>query len=181
MILPKKVFLTKGVGVNKHKLTSFECALRDAGIAQYNLVRVSSIFPPYCKQISRAAGLRYLNAGQIVYCVLSENSTNEPYRLIAASTGMAIPKKPEQYGYLSEHHSFGESADKAGDYAEDLAASMLATILGVSFNPESSYDDKKELWKISGAIVKTTNITQSALGAKNGLWTTVLTAAVLIH
>lgn len=93
---------------------------------------------------------------------------------------MAIPKKPEHYGYLSEHHSFGDPAAKAGDYAEDLAASMLATILGVDFDPDASYDEKKEIWKISGDIVKTTNITQSARGDKNGLWTTALTAAVLL-
>ena len=180
MILPKKVFLTKGVGVDRHKLSSFESALRNAKIAQYNLVRVSSIFPPYCKHIPRDAALKYLTAGQVVFCVLSENSTNESNRLIASSIGMAIPKNPEHYGYLSEHHSFGETEKKAGDYAEDLAASMLATILGVSFDPDASYDERKELWKISNEIVKTTNITQSARGDKNGLWTSVVTACVFV-
>lgn len=180
MIIPKKAFLTKGVGVAKHKLTSFELALRNAKVARYNLVRVSSIFPPYCKLIPRSAGLKYLTPGQIVYTVLSENSTNEPHRQIAASVGVAIPKNQEHYGYLSEHHSFGETEKKAGDYAEDLAASMLATILGVSFDPDASYDEKKELWKISGEIVKTTNLTQSARGDKDGNWTTVLAASVFI-
>ncbi|MBU1863798.1 MAG: arginine decarboxylase, pyruvoyl-dependent [Candidatus Omnitrophica bacterium] len=180
MILPKKVFLTKGVGVDKHKLSSFERALRDARIAEYNLVRVSSIFPPYCKHIPQAAGLKYLTPGQIVFCVLSENATNEPNRLVASSIGMAIPKDPEHYGYLSEYHSFGDSAKKAGDYAEDLAASMLSTILGVKFDPDASYDEKKEIWKISNEIVKTTNVTQSARGNKNGKWTTVVTAAVFV-
>jgi len=180
MLLPKKVFLTKGVGTDKEKLTSFELALRDAHIASYNLVRVSSIFPPYCKQIPREVGLKYLTPGQIVYVVMSDNATNEPNRLIAASIGMAIPKKFEQYGYLSEHHSFGETDEKAGDYAEDLAACMLATILGVRFNPDASYDTRKEVWKISNEIVKTTNITQSARGNKEGLWTSVVSAAVFI-
>ncbi len=180
MLIPKKVFLTKGVGVAKEKLTSFELALRDAGIAQYNLVRVSSIFPPYCKLIPRTAGLKYLNPGQILYCVLSENSTNEPNRLIASSVGVAIPKNQEHYGYLSEHHSFGETEKIAGDYAEDLAACMLATILGVKFDPDASYDEKKEQWKISGEIVKTSALTQTARGDKNGHWTTVVTASVFI-
>ena len=58
---------------------------------------------------------------------------------------------------------------------------MLATILGVEFDPDSSYDEKKEIWKISGEIVKTTNITQSALGDRKGLWTTVIAAAVFIE
>jgi arginine decarboxylase len=179
-MVPKKVFLTKGVGKDKEKLTSFEKALRNAGIAQFNLVSISSIFPPGCKLIPKSEGLKLLKPGQIVYTVISRNSTNEPHRLITASVGIAIPKDPNQYGYLSEHEGFGETEEKAGDYAEDLAATMLATILGLQFDPESSYDEKKEIWKMSGRIIKTTNITQSAIGDKNGLWTTVVAAAVFV-
>ncbi len=181
MILPKKIFLTKGVGVHKEKLSSFELALRDAGIAPYNIVRVSSIYPPYCKLISKEAGLKYLTPGQILFTVVAECATNEPNRLIAASVGMALPKRVDHYGYLSEAHTYGWTEKKTGEYAEDLAASMLATILGVKFNPDESYDKKKELWKISNEIVKTTAITQSAIGDKDGKWTTVISAAVLIH
>jgi len=180
MILPTKAFLTKGVGKNKERLASFEDALRNAGLAEYNIVKVSSIYPPGCKLISRERGKKLLRPGQIIHCVIAQNATNEPHRLVAASIGLAIPRKKDKYGYLSEHESFGEREKKAGEYAEDLAASMLATILGVKFNPESSYDEKKEIWKISGEIVKTTNITQSALGDKRGIWTTVIAAAVFI-
>lgn len=180
MFVSKKMFTTKGVGRSKEKLTSFELALRDAGIAHFNIVRVSSIFPPGCKIIPKKEGLKYLRAGEVVFTVLSENSTNEPHRLIAASTGIAIPTKPDRHGYLSEHHSYGETEDKAGDYAEDLAAQMLATILGIDFDPDKSYDERKELWKISGDIYKTINVTQTAVGDKKGLWTTVVSAAVLI-
>jgi len=179
-MVPKRVFLTKGVGRDRDKLTSFEMALRNAGIARLNLVRVSSIFPPGCKQIARSRGLHLLSPGEITYVVLSENATNEPHRLIAASVGMAIPRDTEQAGYLSEHHSFGEKEKTAGDYAEDLAASMLATILGVEFDPDESWDNKREIWKISGKIVKTTSITQSAIGNKKGIWTTVIAGAVFI-
>jgi arginine decarboxylase len=179
-VVPQKLFLTRGVGRHKEKLTSFEMALRNADIAQFNLVRVSSICPPNCKVISKKAGLPQLQAGQIVPCVISENRTNEPRRLIAASVGLAIPTDREKYGYLSEHHSFGENEKIAGDYAEDLAAEMLATILGVEFDPDTSWDEKREQWKISGQIVETRNITQTALGSVKGYWTTVITAAVLI-
>ena len=181
MILPKKIFLTKGVGVHKEKLSSFELALRDAGIAPFNIVRVSSIYPPYCKLIHREAGLKYLTPGQILFTVVAECATNEPNRLIAASVGMALPKRPDHYGYLSEAHTYGWTEKKTGEYAEALAASMMATILGVKFDPDESYDKKKELWKISNEIVKTTAITQSAVGDKEGRWTTVIAAAVLIH
>jgi arginine decarboxylase len=164
----KKIFLTKGVGKHRERLSSFELALRNAGIAACNIVRVSSIFPPNCKLISRSEGLKQIRPGQ------------EPHRLIAASIGLALPGDKTMYGYLSEHHSFGETEDIAGEYAEELAAEMLATTLNVEFDPDLSWDEKKEVYRISNKIVRTMNITQSAVGDKRGLWTTVLTAAFLI-
>ncbi len=176
----KAIFLTKGVGKHREKLTSFELALRDARIAEFNIVRVSSIFPPGCKVISVQEGLKQLTPGQIVYAVMYDNATNEPHRLVASSVGLAIPANKDQYGYLSEHKSFGETDQRAGDYAEDLAATMLATILGVDFDPDTSYDERKDIWKVSDKIVTTRNITQSAIGDRDGLWTTVVAAAVFV-
>ena len=180
-MVPKKVFLTKGVGVHKDYLTSFEMALRSAGIEKCNLVCVSSIFPPNCKIISREEGVKSLNSGEITYCVMARNANNEPNRLVCASVGLAIPQDNGQYGYLSEHHSFGENDSKAGEYAEDLAATMLATTLGIEFDPTVAWDEREQLYKMSGKIIKTTNITQSAVGNKEGLWTTVIAVAVFLQ
>jgi len=180
MFVPKRIFLTKGVGKHRERLSSFELALRSAGIASCNLVRVSSIFPSHCKLVSRSEGLKRLQPGQITFVVLSENSTREPHRLIASSIGLALPADKSMYGYLSEHHSFGETEDRAGEYAEELAAEMLATTLDVEFDPDLNWDEKKEIYRISNKIVRTMNITQSAVGDKRGLWSTVLTAAILI-
>ena len=180
MLLAKRMFLTKGVGKHREKLTSFELALRSAGIAACNLVRVSSIFPPRCKMIPRAEGVKELKPGEITFVVISENSTREPHRLIAASVGVAMPADRNAYGYLSEHHSFGQTEELAGEYAEELAAEMLATTLGVEFDSDQSWDEKKEIYRISNKIVRTMEITQSAIGDKRGLWTTVLAAAVLL-
>jgi arginine decarboxylase len=174
---PTMMFLTRGVGRHREQLTSFELALRDAGIASFNLVSVSSIFPPHCRVIPKSKGLALLEPGEIVYCVLSRNSTNEPHRLIGASIGVAIPTDRNRYGYLSEHHSFGMNEKTAGDYAEDLAATMLASTLGIDINLDQAWDERKEYWKIAGHIVKTLNITQTAVG-KEKLWTTVVAAAV---
>ena len=179
-MVPKKIFFTKGVGKHKERLTSFELALRDAGIASQNLVRVSSIFPPQCKVITRKEGLTYLDHGEVVFAVIAENSTREPHRLVASSIGLAMPADKSTYGYLSEHHSFGETDDVAGDYAEELAAEMLATTLDVEFDADKSWDEKKEVYQLSNKIVRTANITQSAVGDKRGLWTTVIAAAILI-
>src|SRR6185503_19505564 len=180
-MIPKKIFYTKGVGVHREKLASFEMALRVAGLAHCNLVLVSSIFPPGCKVVSKEEGLKALRPGEIVFAVYDRESTNEPNRLIAASVGVAIPADPSMHGYLSEHHSFGETDEKAGEYAEDLAASMLATTLGIEFDPELDWDEREHLFKMSEKIVRTSNITQSAVGNKDGLWTTVFAAAVFIN
>ena len=179
-MIPKKCFFTKGAGVHKERLASFELALRMAGLAYCNLVLVSSIYPPGCKRISREEGVKLLRPGEIVFCVYDRESTNEPNRLVAASVGVAIPSDDSQYGYLSEHHSFGETEEVAGEYAEELAAEMLATTLNVEFDPDLSFDEKKEVYRISNKIVRTANVTQSAVGDKRGLWTTVIASAVLI-
>lgn len=176
-ITPCELFFTKGVGRHKDRLASFELALRDAGIEKCNLVNVSSILPPGCRIVSKDEGLKRLQPGQITFCVMARCETNEANRLIAASVGCAVPADDNTYGYLSEHHSYGETDEKAGEYAEDLAASMLATTLGIEFDPAQSWDEREELYKMSGKIVKTRNVTQSAEG-KDGMWTTVLAAAV---
>ena len=174
---PSKMFLTRGVGRHRERLTSFELALRDAGIASFNLVAVSSIVPPHCKVISKAKGLGMLSHGEIVYCVLARNATNEFHRLIGASIGVAIPADPNRYGYLSEHHNYGENEKASGDYAEDLAASMLASTVGIEIDLDQAWDERREYWKIAGRIVRTTNITQTAMG-KEKLWTSVIATAV---
>ncbi len=178
--VPRMVFFTHGVGRHKDKLTSFEFALRDAGIAPFNLVTVSSIMPPQTKVISREEGLKYLKPGQIVFVVLSRNQDNEPNRLLAASVGAAIPADRTNYGYLSEHHAFGQTEEKAGEYAEDLAASMLASTLGVDFDPNAAWDEREQQFKMTGKFVKTSNITQSAIIDKTGNWTSVIAAAVFV-
>ncbi len=180
-MVPKRVFFTKGVGRHKHELQSFELSLRNAGIEKCNLVNVSSIVPPKCKIISKEKGIELLQPGQITYCVMSRNKTNEPNRLVGAAIGVATPKEENTYGYISEHHSFGQIAKVTGDLAEDLAASMLATTLGLEFDIERAWDERKQEYKMSGQFVRTQSIAQTAQGDKNGLWTTVIAAAVFLE
>lgn len=179
-LVPKKVFFTKGEGYHKSKLAAFEEALRDAGIEKYNLVNVSSILPPYCIEIQREDGLKQLRPGQIVFAVMARSDSNEFNRLICASIGVAKPADKGQYGYLSEHHTFGVKPENAGETAEDLAAEMLATTLGIEFDPDANYDEKKEVFKMGGKIVETKNITAHATVRNENEWASVLAAAVFI-
>lgn len=179
-IIPSRLFLTKGKGQHREKLASLEQALREAGIAPFNLVKTSSIFPPHCRLISRREGIKLLKPGQILFLVMSENATNEAHRLISASVGLAIPNDSSHYGYLSEHHSFGQDEKEAGQYAEDLAADMLATTLGKDFDLKQIWNEEKSVYEITNTLeVRTQHITQIAKG-KKGFWTTAIAAAVMI-
>ena len=179
-LVPTQMFFTKGVGKHRHALQSFEAALRRAGIAQFNLVRVSSIFPPSCKIVSRARGLKQLAPGQIVYCVMAESRTDEPNRLACAGIGLALPADETKYGYISEHHGYGLTERKCGDLVEDMAASMLATTQGIDLDPDKAYDERREIYRAKGLVVHTRENVQTAEGDKNGRWTTVVAAAVFV-
>lgn len=177
-MVPSKAFLTKGIGRHRERLTSFEMALREAGIASFNLVQVSSIFPPFCELVPADEGLAKLTPGQIVFAVLAKAGTNEPSRLATSAIGVAVPKDTSHHGYISEHHTFGQRLESAGDYAEDLAASMLATVLGVPFDPDEAWDERREQWLLSGEIVESMNVSCSAEAHDDGMWVTVVSALV---
>ncbi len=179
-IIPKKLFFTKGVGHHRNKLQSFELALRSAGIEKCNLVYVSSIFPPDCKIISREEGISQLKPGQITFAVLAKEQTNEPNRQLSAAIGLARPKNSQQYGYISEHHGFGETMRKSADFAEDLAATMLASTLGIELDPGVAWDERKQVYKVGQRLFVTRSIAQSARGHKDGLWTTVVSSIVFL-
>lgn len=181
MYVPRYMFFTKGVGVDKEKLSSFELALRNARIAHLNIVTVSSIFPPDCKIIDIETGISLLEPGEIAHCVVAKQQINEPGRRIAAAIGLALPSESGQYGYLSEYHGFGHTEIEAGEYAEDLAATMLANTLGIEFDPDKDYDERREVYKMSAKIVESQHFSQAALGAENHRWTTVLAAAVFVR
>ena len=179
-LIPKEVFFTKGLGKHNNRLQSFELALRAASIEKCNLVRVSSILPPFCRIISRNKGAERLKPGQITFVVLAEASTNEPNRLVGAGIGLAQPASGHRYGYISEHHCYGMTEPKISDLVEDMSASMLASTLGIEFDPDTAYDNRREVYKMSGKIVRTRSTVQTAEGDKNGLWTTVVAAAVML-
>ena len=178
-MVPTRVFFTKGVGSHRDELRSFELALKDAGIEKLNLVHVSSIFPPGCKIISKDEGVKLIAPGSIAFCVMARLASSEMRRLIAASIGCALPADKTKYGYLSEHHAYGQTDEFAGDFAEDMAASMLASTLGLEFDENANWDEKEQVFKISSEIVRTFNVTQSAVISAKG-FTTVVASAVFI-
>jgi arginine decarboxylase len=178
--IPRRVFLTRGIGTHRQQLSAFEYALRDADIEQQNLVSVSSILPPLCELTPRNAGVAELSPGEITFCVMARAETNEFGRWVAAGIGLARPKNSSHYGYIAEHHGFGMSEAETGEYVEDLAATMLASTLGIEFNPDAAWDERKRVYEMSNLIVDTHSITAATQGAPRGDWTCVIAAAVFL-
>jgi arginine decarboxylase len=177
---PTRMFLTKGVGVHRHALTAFEFALREADIEQQNLVYVSSIFPPRCQVITRETGVEALRPGDITFCVMARSQTNEFGRHLYASLGLATPADPETYGYISELHGYGMTAEASGEQAEDLAATMLASTLGLDFDPEAAWNERRQIYEHSNLIIDSTSITAAAVCGPNNQWTCAIAAAVFL-
>ena len=178
-LVPTKAFFTKGVGIHKTKLQSFEMALREAKIEKQNLVYVSSIYPPNCELVTPEAGCSILHPGQITFCVMARNQTNEKGRLVGSAVGLAIPANKEHYGYISEHTAFGEDEKDLGDFAEDLASTMLATTLGIDFNPDTGYDERREVYMMSGKIIDSASAACVTKGISK-MWVTTVSAVVFI-
>jgi len=180
MLIARRAFLSSGVGVHRHRLTAFEFALRDADIEQQNLVSVSSILPPRCEIVPREAGVRELKPGAITFCVLARVESDEPGRLLHASIGLARPADPAMYGYISEHHGFGMTGEESGDYAEDLAATMLASTLGVDFDPDAAWNERKRLYEHSQLIIESLSITAATRAEPGAKWTCAVAVAVFL-
>ena len=174
--VPRKFFLTRGVGVHQERLVSFELALRGARISPFNLVTVSSIIPPHCELVEVEDGLVHLSHGEIVYCVLSTTDTNQPGQVIVSSIGMAIPEDPNQHGYLSEHHNIDQTETEAGAYAEKLAVIMLTTACGIPVYAGIQPGKNGGSGDLS-LVQQRKGIAQFAVG-QDGCWTTVVAAAV---
>lgn len=180
MLIPTKAFLTKGVGFHKNELQSYELALRDAGIEKLNLVSVSSIFPPNCEIIKKEEAFKFLEPGKITFCVMARLQTDEYKRMVGASIGIAFPADRNNYGYISEYHAFGKDEVEMGDFAEDLASTMLATTLGIEFDPDKDYDERRQIYLMSGKVVEALSFPCVDYGKKGG-YVTVISSVVFIE
>ena len=145
--IPQCVFLTRVVGVHRHRLPAFEYALLHAHIAQQHLVPFSSILPPGSAVVPVERGVATLQPGEITFTVLARAETDEPGRRVTASIGLARPREPTLYGYISEHHGYGLTERESGDHAEDLAATILSSTLGIEFDPYSAWNDRQKFYE----------------------------------
>lgn len=142
-LIPRKLFLTRGVGVHREKLTSFEMAFARSKHCSFQLGTCLVHLPAALPNCYQGRGYPCCKRARL-YLLSWPRCPPSPGRRIASSIGVARPADIDKYGYLSEHHTYGQTEQEAGDYAEDLAATMLATTLGIQFDAEKDCDKRRE-------------------------------------
>ena len=84
------------------------------------------------------------------------------------------------YGYISELHRYGMTAEASGEQAEDLGATMLASTLGLDFDPEAAWNERKQIYEHSSLIIDSTSITAAAECGPDNHWICPIAAAVFL-
>src|SRR2546428_8589569 len=100
--IPTKFFVTSGKAVSKvSDLNAFDEALQNAGLAEQNIVSVSSVLPVGIKPVRR----RDLPMGAITHCVLAQQRGGEGETI---SARIAYGFRDDGFGgYVAEGHMHG--------------------------------------------------------------------------
>ena len=178
-LVPRAVFLTKGIGVHSERLNSFEEALREARISSFNLVTVSSIVPPHCSLLDIDDGLKLLSPGQLTFTVMSRGDCGEECRLLSASVAILFSEDPNDYGYISEFHGYGMESEEVEDWVCDQAAELYASAKGLKINWKRAWSPEAEKYTLEERIFSPRYVVSMARGMK-GKWVTTVAAAVFI-
>lgn len=118
--------LTTGIGSGPTKLSAFDSALNHAGVANYNLVRLSSVIPPESTiQLNGETSAATLgNWGDKLYVVMAEQRESTPNREAWAGIGWVQEKKTGK-GLFVEHE--GESEKTVREDISDSLHALMAT------------------------------------------------------
>ncbi len=121
-----KIHLATGIGSGPTTLSAFDAALNDAGIANYNLLRLSSVIPPKTEIIKNKKGIDASimpgGWGDRLYVVMAEQRVVKPNQEAWAGIGW-VQEKESGKGLFVEHEGTSESAVR-GDIKQSLNALM---------------------------------------------------------
>jgi arginine decarboxylase len=124
------ITIRTGTGSARTPLAAFDTALLDAGVANFNLITLSSVIPPKSRvrQVDVPLGG---NHGDRLYCVLSSVSTEQPGQTVWAGLGWAVDESTTG-GLFVEH---------TGATREELAHRITVSLEDMSRNRGGGYDD----------------------------------------
>lgn len=113
--VPRSYFLVSGAADAQTPLNAFDAALRDAGIEDLNLVKVSSIVPPGCQRVDP----RPIAAGTMVAAAYASITSALPGEVIAAGVAVGLPEEADRAGIIMEYSARGHREE-----IEEIVSSM---------------------------------------------------------
>ena len=167
--VPTRVFFTSGVGFHKTQRVAMQHAMREAGLADCNLVKISSVIPPACQVVTRERGLRMLEAGAIAHAVIAQGVTKEPHQRVSVALCWGQPDREDLPGYITEieeEEANGKSEQTAIDEAGEALTAMLAEKIGAKVDAPKVWGQRgrERRLRIGGVNVRVGSIAESAVG-----------------
>jgi len=112
---PTKYFLATGSSEGFTALNAFDGALMTSGIGNTNLVKMSSICPPYARQVEPIS----LPHGSLVPVAYASITSDKPGEIISAGVAIAFPEDENHAGLIMEY-----SAKNTKEAVEKMARRM---------------------------------------------------------
>ncbi len=135
-----RISIVKGTGSGKTKIAAFDNALWDAGIANYNLIRLSSVIPEDSDVVVEKVDRNEQEHGHKLYVVIAEGFETAPGKKAVAGLGWVTANHTKGKGIFVEH--FGRDRKGVADYIENTISSMT------SYRPEEHGDIRMEFSEI---------------------------------
>lgn len=124
--LAKEYCISTGLGVSYKRLPSFDKALLDAGVGNYNLVRLSSILPAKCKEVPVNV-LKYLvKEGSLLPVAYSTISSSQYGQMLVSTIGVGIPKDDENVGVIMEFSALDMTEEKALEILREMISEAFS-------------------------------------------------------
>lgn len=117
---PTCFFFAKGAAEGLTLLNAFDAALLNAGIGNTNLIKVTSILPPKCRQVNSIA----LPQGALVPAAYACITSNNPQEIISAAVAISIPEDEEKAGLIMEYAAIGRKHEIEGIVREMAVDAM---------------------------------------------------------
>lgn len=152
-MLAKHYVMKTGVGASESALVSFDKALLNSGVGNYNLVRLSSILPAKCQKVGKVD----LTEGSLLPTAYSTISSNNLGDILVSVIGVGFPVNKDKVGVIMEYSAIGKTANEAVDILKNMIVEAFETrnwaLDRIELDYASAVVDKKNETKTTFACI----------------------------
>ena len=112
-MLANECCISTGIGISPKGLPSFDRALLDAGVGNYNLVRLSSILPAEHTWIDVKDIAQHIQEGSLLPTAYSTITSDTKGDIIVSTIGVGIPVDKSKVGVIMEYSTKSVSEEEA--------------------------------------------------------------------